>query len=417
MCFTATWANYFAPAVTRDNLAEIPSEMLLQYGRDIVDVLPDEVWECVTVAGRIMAVPTWQVHCITRGFVIKKELYDKYKGQFDFDAVRCKADIEPFFDLVKKNEKDTICFLSEVNGFGTINDYNVGIVFDELGSGMVVRMDDPTFTVQSYFDQPESMEFFRLMRRWCLSGYIPEDASGIKDWESEQKSGKYAAFEVGNMKPDNAAEFSSIAYPVVDVQFTDSWKTTNTVRPGLIGFSKTSQNLERCIMLTNLMFEDKELYRLLNHGIEGQHYRMLDDGTLHVTGDGYNPGIDWELGNNALAHIREGQNHDIYVRTRERNASAVCSPLFGWSMDYGPVKNEVAQVEAVFRDIYPILGTGSVEPEQYIIEAKERLEKAGLHIVIAEAQRQVNEWLDRDGNLERAHARITEYLAGHNGKK
>lgn len=417
MCFTASWANYFAPAVTRNAFSEIPRVMLETYGGDILKVLPEEVWGCVTVNDQIMAVPTWQVHCITRGFGVKKDLYEKYKPQFDFGAVRCKADFEPFFELVKKNEPGTTCFLSEVNGFGTVFDYNVGIAFDDLGQGMIVRMDDPTFTVQSYFDQKESLDFFLLMRRWCLKGYIPEDASGISDWASEQKSGKYAAFEVGNMKPDNAAEFTSIAYPIVDIQFTEPWKSTSTVRPGLFGYSRTTENLSRCLMLTNLLFEDAELYRILNHGIEGQNYTLLADGKLRVTGDGYNPGIDWELGNNALAYPREGQAADIYDQTRQRNATAVCSPLFGWSMNFEPVKNEATQVEAAFLEIYPILGTGSVDLDQFIPLAKERLKKAGLDIVIAEAQRQVNDWLKKDQNLAFAMQRISDYQAGHNGKK
>lgn len=417
MCFTADWTNHFDSAVTRGAFAPIPGEMLEEYGKGILEVLPEEVWGCVMIDGQIMAVPTWQIHCKTSGFGIRKDLYEKYKNRFDFSAVRAKKDFEPFFDLVKANEPGVECFLTEVNNFGTMFDYNVGITFDDLGNGLVVRLDDPSFTVRKLFDQEECISFLHLMRQWYLKGYIAEDASGIDDWYGEQRSGKYAAFEEGNAKPDNDAEFTSIAYPIVDVAFTDSLKSTGTIRNGLFGYSRTAQNLERCIMLTDLMFTDAGLYRLLNHGIEGEHYAILQDGTLKTTGSGYNPGIDWELGNNALAYPRFGQGLDVYDRTRERNADAIRSPLLGWSFDPAPVKDEMIQIQAIYDEVYPALGTGTVEPDPFVGETLERLEKAGLDSVIAEAQRQLDVWLDRGDNRARAEAAVKEYLAGRNGKK
>lgn len=416
MCFTADWTNHFEAGVSRGAYVPIPWEMLETHGQGILNVMPADVWDCVTIDGQIMGISTWQIHCMTRALAIRKDLYEKYRTVFDFDAVRCKADFEPFFEMILVNEPGVTCFLSEVNSFGTAFDYNTGITFDPLMQGLVVRYDDPTFTIQDYLEQPEVLDFFVLMRKWYLRGFFASDASIVGDWMGEQRSGNYAAFEVGNAKPDNAAEFSSFAYPIVEVQFTGTSQGTKDLRHGIFGYSRTTKNLERCIMLTNLMYEDAELYRLMNHGVEDKHYYIREDGTLDTLNNNYNPGIDWELGNNALAYPRVGQGLDVYDRTRERNENAIRSPLFGFSFDSTPVKNQVIQVRSIFAEAYPILGTGSVDPETYIEELKQELEQAGFSEVRREMQRQVNAWLEQGENRAKAEAAVQSWLDGNNGK-
>ncbi|WP_244169677.1 DUF3502 domain-containing protein [Paenibacillus helianthi] len=81
----------------------------------------------------------------------------------------------------------------------------------------------------------------------------------------------------------------------------------------------------------------------------------------------------WEVGNNALTKVWEGNAPDIWEQTKECNKSATFSKALGFSFDTSPVKTEVASVSILDE----FLG---------------KLKSAGLGTIIAEKQKQLNAW-------------------------
>jgi putative aldouronate transport system substrate-binding protein len=143
----------------------------------------------------------------------------------------------------------------------------------------------------------------------------------------------------------------------------------------------------------NLVNTDATLYNLLCFGVEGTHYTVNADGT--VTSDdskGYNPNIDWMLGNQFNALLREGQAPDIWEKTKALNGSAVESKALGFSFDSTPVTNEIASVSAAYDQYGKILETGGADPAQVLPEFREKLKASGADKIIAEMQKQVDEW-------------------------
>lgn len=68
------------------------------------------------------------------------------------------------------------------------------------------------------------------------------------------------------------------------------------------------------------------------------------------------------------------------------------SPILGFSFDASDFRTEIASVQNIVSQYEVLLSSGTVDPEQYVPELLEKLEKAGLDKIQASAQEQYDEW-------------------------
>ena len=143
----------------------------------------------------------------------------------------------------------------------------------------------------------------------------------------------------------------------------------------------------------NLVNTDKTLFNMLCFGIEGTHYTLNEDGTAKTDdAKGYNPNVDWMMGNQFNGLLREGQESDLWEKTKELNVSAVESKALGFAFDSTTVTNEIASVSAVYDQYGKALETGGVDPATVLPEFQQKLKTAGADKIIEEMQRQLDEW-------------------------
>jgi putative aldouronate transport system substrate-binding protein len=82
---------------------------------------------------------------------------------------------------------------------------------------------------------------------------------------------------------------------------------------------------------------------------------------------------------------------------RKNNEIAKSSTILGFTVDSEPVKAEIAQLSAVFAELTPIFYTGSMpDYDKYVAEAKLKLKNAGLDKVVAEFQKQIDDWKSKN---------------------
>ncbi len=148
---------------------------------------------------------------------------------------------------------------------------------------------------------------------------------------------------------------------------------------------------------------NKDVYRLMCFGIEGVHYEYLDkeldviqlpEGKTDAE-IGYSPNTDWMFGNQFLAPYRtvETAKLNAWEQTRRLNNSAVPHITLGFTFDRKPVENEIAQVQAVSAEFCEPVYAGWVEFEGNYETCVEKVKAAGIDAIIAEGQRQVDEWM------------------------
>ena len=176
---------------------------------------------------------------------------------------------------------------------------------------------------------------------------------------------------------------------------------TTTTRVDIVWYvPHNSEQPERAVQVLNEMYTNPELANILINGIEGTHYQIVDeekgvvnypDG-VNASNTGYTS-LPWAWPNEAISYVWEGNPEDLWDQTQKFNEEATVSPAKGFAWDNTPVQNQVTACANVIAKYGPALECGSLDPETTMPKFLEELKEAGADDIIAEKQRQLDEWL------------------------
>lgn len=396
ICFTAGWTNNYNGAVAKGAYLEL-DDLIQQYGKNILEQMPAGYWDAMKIKGKIYGIFNYQVAGANNGFVADKALVEKYN--FDYKSVKKFQDLEPFVKAVKEGEGGKYtASLNIITGDLPVFNLETGVTFfpgtDSMYLPLFVGASDMTMKAVNLFETPEMMEHLKITREWYQKGYEKKDLATMKDLTNDRKAGNFSVNLVGNVKPGNAAEFTAMyGHDVVDIPIAPGYIATSGITATLLAISKNSPNPERAMMLIDLLWSDKALYNMLCFGIEGTHYTMIDDMTVEPVKDSaYNPGTDWEFGNQFNAFFRKGQAKDTWELTKKLNESATKSTLLGFVFDREVVKNEAAAIEGIMQEYLIPLYVGAIDPVKHLPILNEKLKQAGIEVVASELQKQIDQW-------------------------
>jgi len=74
------------------------------------------------------------------------------------------------------------------------------------------------------------------------------------------------------------------------------------------------------------------------------------------------------------------------------NETADVSPLLGFSFNAEAVKTELAATSSVFKQYADVFNNGFDDPAKVLPEFLDKMSKAGADKIIAEKQKQIDEW-------------------------
>jgi putative aldouronate transport system substrate-binding protein len=332
------------------------------------------------------------------GVLLRKDLLDKYR--LDPSKVKSLEDLEPMFEVIKRNEPNIVPFYTEQNAVSANSVTNALNYIDLAFFGALYRNSND-FKVINKFEDPLFKEGLMLQRKWYESGYINKDAAIITDFSGGIKSGKAFSF-VEWLKPGKAEEeSSSLKFDWVQVDLTKPFIHTTDTMGSMISISRTSSNPERAMMFLNMLYSDPYLVNLLSFGIEGKHWMKVDgkpniiklpDGVT-AQGSGYNPGTAWMFGNQFLNYTWENENPQKWEKLKAFTEQAERSRTLGFIFDMTPVRNEIAAYNNIMDQYGPGLLSGTLDPEKYLPEFLQKIKSVGGDKIIAELQRQLDEWL------------------------
>ena len=98
------------------------------------------------------------------------------------------------------------------------------------------------------------------------------------------------------------------------------------------------------------------------------------------------------LGNVMLTYLNPEDPENKWEEFKKFNESGQPAPLLGFNFDPTKVSTELAAVNNVKEEFWAPLMTGTVNPEEFLPKANEKLKAAGLDKIIAEAQSQIDDW-------------------------
>ena len=155
----------------------------------------------------------------------------------------------------------------------------------------------------------------------------------------------------------------------------------------------------------NELYTNPELGNLYMYGIEGTHYKVVEKGGasngqdiitwadgLDATTSNYRKSGTWLQPNQFIGDVWEGSAPDIWDQQRAFNNDAQKSVAFGFTYDSAAVTNEVTACTNVKNKYWNGLLCGSLDPAVAIPQLNAELEANGIDRIIAEKQRQLDEW-------------------------
>ncbi|QHT63059.1 ABC transporter substrate-binding protein [Paenibacillus lycopersici] len=371
-------------------------DLLDKYGAELKASLPDFMWEQVKVGGKIYGVPNYQSVTGREGFVFPQEIIDKYK--LDLSTVKKFEDIAPMLDTIKKAEPKQSPIVMDRNGmFGyLINSQGIDSIPVTSQNPVGFYNTDDAVKLFNVYASPEFKHYTEVVRDWYQKGYINADAPTNKSVDDVTKAGQgYITYSNG-LNPGSEVSMSNNRYngkPVVFAPLTNFLISSNPGIATVNAISANSKNPERAMMFLNLVNTDKELYNLLSYGIEGKHYTKVGDNTIKAIPDsGYNNNNPWVFGDTFNGFLQDGQAADTFDVQKKTNDSATPTKIVGFKFDTSSLTAEIANVQSVLDEYMPGLSTGAVDPAKKLPDFLDRLQKAGIDKIVAEAQKQVDAW-------------------------
>ena len=383
--------NYAASNQVRDI-----TELCETYAADALESFGIYAEACL-IDGKYYGLPTFHEYTKDSGLICRTDILEELG--IDPAEVKTWDDIEGVLAQVKDvyPEMNVLCPVE--TGAGILDYYNEG-KFDELTSGVVVRVDSDGSEVLNMYDTPEFMELAQRAYDWNQKGYFMADATTVTDTRQDLLAAGNTFGYIGQIHPGTATqELKNSGVEVTTIPAGERALTTGNVNFAQYMVPTGCTAPEKAVKLLDIMLTNADIANLLMYGVEGTDYVIKDEDAGIV---GYPEGVDsssvgwnnetWLAGNGSLAYVWESDPADIWEQYEEFNASAVQSPLYGFTFDTANVKTEITAIANVIQKYEAVICAGYSEPEEAVAQMVSELQAAGIERVMEEAGTQIEVW-------------------------
>ena len=370
--------------------------------------IPQEHWDVCTSDGNIWFIPEDDYTQFTNhGFFWRKD----WANEAGIRDIEKFEDIELYLDAVKRNHPEAIPW--DVGSYIEMRPLEMFIMGKEpvqylfgtsVGNYGIFQynVNDP-YTVVSLFMEGDYMEKAAVVfDRWGKKGFWRDDVLNAQIETAELfKAGLSGLDQHHTMTYLGLRYDMDIAQPGSEVQMYYLGKENGNVINDLIthaamAVNGASKNVEKALQMYDLLRNDKEIYMLYNHGIEGVDYVILPDGR-------FSRPEGWDaLTDNLDTNFWGGRNDgfepvwDTWWEGRQDfldHLSSIASPypLEKFAFDSSSVSAEMAAMgDVCITHIPSILFGKTADPVKAVEAFHTALRQAGYDKVKAEIQRQLD---------------------------
>lgn len=397
----------FSTYVSRNQLYPL-NDLLDEYGQDTLKILEQDfgsdILNATSMNGNIYGIPVNKGFALPTTFVYDADLLAELG--FTADDIQSIDDLPAIFEKVKQEKPGVVPFGPiNVNPSDTylmgwlIDTLKIDTLTDQSGVGVVIG---DSGEVVNLYETEEFMDAVKMIRDWSEKGYLQRDAATTTIPTSELiASGTGFSFMGGYSGMEAGAQLSAqMGKNIGTKRITDEYFDTSSVNSVVWMMSSTTKVPEAAMKFLNLVYTDKYVLNTLLYGIEGRDYVVVDE--HHVNFPEGKTAMDVPftaqlstglLGSESLQYQLEGMSReDVELKLRE-NKETARSPYFGFIFDQREVRSEMSAINNVKNQYLPGLITGALDPEETVPNFVQALKDAGADRVIAEKQKQLDEWL------------------------
>ena len=396
-------ANY----VNKGMLIEL-DDLVEEYGQDIV-AAEGIAMEGGYFDGALYGIPTEDKMARVKAFECRKDLLDKYGIEYDENKIYTADELTDIFKIVQEGEGGAFHCVA-VNGSEDPL-YSFFDHTDQLGatyaSGVLTDYGNGGDEIVNYFETAEFESFCNTVRTWFEEGYLSKDCNTVTDSSLVQmQTGNYFGM-FSSAEPDMILNHTRLMQDYVGTEIVPLYTSAPTSMTQLYQVTQwmipiTCDNPEKTMEFLNLTYKDKDLINLIYRGIEGEHWNFQEGSDCLIE---YPEGIDssntpytailnvW--GDKMQDYQLPPMDETYYDKMKEFNESVKeehISKALGYCFNSEPVKTQYAAVSDVITQYQAVLGLGVVDPATELENFRSSLKAAGIDEVIAENQRQYDEW-------------------------
>lgn len=402
IAYTANWA-FYNDQVLKGGFKEITDDMLQKYAPKTWEAMPKTSWEQAKVGGKLYMVPNNNQEVTDKVVFIREDLLKKYNLQ----PVNSPETYAAYLKAVGANEKGMSAFgakpadgwkwheldqiLLEQQNEWNLVDYNFPLAY---------KLDDATGKVFNVYDTPEFKQLITYYKDLADNkAWSKNIVSNKNDVWQDIKAGKTSSYaqnlgtistNVGELRRDKPEMVGAIADLTPDKKKIGAISTQNGM-----AIHATSKNVERSLMLIDLLQNDKQIHDLTMYGISGKHYVPVDDKK-------YNPGpnaanytgfSNWGW-NSLLNRTDASYPEEGNKMLADWQSKVYHFPLETFVFDDAKVKNEVANVGNVMLRYAIPLEYGLIKDlDKGQADLVKQLKAAGIDKIQQELQSQIDAFL------------------------
>ncbi|MBB6637246.1 extracellular solute-binding protein [Cohnella thailandensis] len=399
MNFDGDWLSYKQMAAKGSYMAL--NDLLPEYAPNLYKKYQEQgTLSAATVSGQIVGLP-WTMKMNQRQFVTwRSDLADKAGLTIAPDSVKTIEDVDNLLREFKKAYPNEKLNRTTPLAIYMIRDEWVDLNFHHLG----FYLSDPKMTIQPVEQQPFYKEAALKAKEWYDEKLINRDAmidklDGAAEWRNGRTVVTFTSHEWVNADPGfsdpSFKQQASLLYP-------DKKQVNRTPLANVVAINRNSKHPDRVLRFLDMLETDQTLYDLVQYGIEGKTYKL--DGETAVYPDGMNTttsnymewGGQWAFWKPQYMRPTSTYPKDFWLKEAEfaNEPINVNSPLDGLFIAEDAMKNELAKRDQAMEEISKPIEFGTVKDvEKSVADYIERQKKNGLDKIIAETQRQIDEYL------------------------
>ena len=401
--YTSTTAEYVSSA-TKGAFQEITEEQIREYMPDYYPDIPKAFFEDVKIGGKayMISYALQQVNNY-KTVIIRDDLRIKY----GLDELQSTDDYIEYLNVVAENEPNITPYGGTVSGLK--NDFT-NILYSQpnnlffIDNGLMlftVDLTDSEGTVSCALDDPAYLEYLKQMKTlsdngvWSKSILQQQNIIPINEGKIATDVGHLGVMRV---RYTEIGQIDGAQAKVYDIT-PDAMKAATPGANAGMAITAQCKNPERVMMMLNLFGSDQEYYDLLDCGIEGTHYELVDGQVKSLEQSKAYPfdGVcQWGWNNARLHRSLEGVPaiEKEWTAKWKEEERVYEGPYISFHFDDSAVRNQMALCNNIMSVQGNSLLAGLLEdPETEFETMKADLEAAGIRDIQNELQKQMTEFL------------------------
>ncbi|MFS0872947.1 ABC transporter substrate-binding protein [Paenibacillus xylanilyticus] len=361
-------------------------ELLPEYGKELMDTIDPAFLSGSKVDGHNYGIPANKELPQQEVWRFNKTLLDKYN--LDISNIRTLDSLEPLLKTIKENEPSVTPFAMDKN-------YVPYVPYDYVIQNlpMAIKLDTTDYKLVNILETPEMKEALTTMNKYYKAGYVSAEAATTGSTNDLTTSGNWFLDRAQTQPLADNQWSASYGYPVVSTPASDAIITNTSVQGSIMAISANSEYPEKAMEFLNLLNTDPVLRNMVDSGIEGTHYKKVDDTHMENLAESKNYDMpSYSLGNNMLLYLNSNDPDNKWDEFKKFNAEGVNSPILSFNFDASNVSAELTAVQNVKEQYWAALMTGTLDPATNLDQVIEKFNQAGLEKVMAEAQSQLDAW-------------------------